>query len=82
MPPRRRIAVLAVITSLAATAPIPALATSKPQTARQRATAQCKAEQKRLGTQAFHDRYGVHSTKSALAKCVSKRLKQNKNSRG
>ena len=71
---------LAVMSSLLVATPLPATATSDPPRARARAVKLCKAELKRLGSQRFHDKYGVHSDKAALARCVKKRLQSDKKS--
>lgn len=73
---KRRYALLVASSALVAITPSYALATSKTPGARQRATAQCKAERKRLGSHPFHEKYGVHNDAGALAKCVARRLKK------
>lgn len=66
--------ILASASLVVAMIPAPALASTKPPNARQRATAECKAELKRLGAHAFHQKYGVHNTNGAFRACVNKRL--------
>jgi hypothetical protein len=73
---KRRYALLVALAALMALAPTSASATTKSPTARQRATAQCKAERKRLGAHPFHEKYGVHNEAGALAKCVTRRLRR------
>jgi hypothetical protein len=73
---KRRYALLVASSALVAITPTSALATSKAPTARQRATAQCKAERKRLGAHPFHEKYGVHNDPGALTKCVARRLRK------
>ena len=70
---------LLVAASLAATlTSAPVMAAGEGPTARDRATAKCKAERKRLGSTRFHDKYGVHNDKAALRRCIQKRLKASK----
>jgi hypothetical protein len=71
-----RYVLLVALSALVAVAPTPASATTKAPSARQRATAQCKAERRRLGAHPFHEKYGVHNDAGALAKCVARRLKK------
>ena len=66
-----------VVVVLATVLPSTVSAANQP-TARQRATAQCKAERKRLGSHPFHQKYGVHSDKGALRACINKRLRKSK----
>lgn len=66
----------ALLIALFAIMPTSAVATNTAPIARQRATAQCKAERKRLGAHPFHEKYGVHDEAGAIAKCVAQRLKK------
>jgi hypothetical protein len=77
MPVTRITSVVIVAASVAAIVPA-ATAVGASKTARQRATAQCKAERKRLGAHPFHQKYGVHSEAGALRACVNKRLRHAK----
>lgn len=71
---KRQNTILASASLVLAMIPAAALASAKPPNAGQRATAQCKAELKRLGAHAFHQKFGVHNTNGALRACVNKRL--------
>lgn len=73
---------LAALGALAAMA-VPALASASPApSAKSDAQAQCRAEQKAMGTHAFKDLYGTNRTKAnAFGKCVSHRTTANDKAR-